>query len=160
MNEYISIAVAAALGILGYALISRASAKSLIPTVLVGLAGTAVYIACDRLGLSSFLSNMLASLLLYLLSELCAHIFRVPAPVFLFPAIIILVPGSCLYYSMSSLLNSDYPAALEYGIEMLRISGGIVDGLLTGLALVSSFKAIKAAIRRKHPKKAAAGAKK
>lgn len=158
MTEQLSLAAAAALGILGYALMSRASAKSLGATLVVGLAGTSIYILCDRLGLSSFLSNMFATIVLSLGSELCARIFKIPTPVFLFPAIIVLVPGSCLYYSMSSLLSADYPAALENGIEMLRISGGIVDGLLTGLVITSTFNALLRLLHRKKkakkPKKA------
>lgn len=137
MNPYLSIAAGAALGIIGYALIIRVSARTLIPTLILGLLGTAVYLLSDHFGMSSFISNLLASLLLSIGSEFCARFVKAPAPVFLYPAIIILVPGSCLYYSISNLIGGDYPAALENALEMLRVSGGIVVGLIAGLILIA-----------------------
>lgn len=150
MEYVISMALASACGIIGYAFLARASLRSMLPSLVLGLCGTAVYFACINNHFSSFLSNMLAALLISVGAEICAHLFRAPVPVFLFPGVITLVPGALLYRSMTGLMNAEYMAALDYLLETLRVCGGIVNGMICGIIFTSSFRSV---LRAKHNKK-------
>lgn len=147
--EYLNLFIAASLGILGYALIIKSSVRSWLPTLVLGLIGTAVYVVADNAGSSSFVSNLLAALILSLGARICARVFKAPNSVFLFPAVIVLVPGSYLYFTMSHLLAGEYALGWENAMETIKISAGIADGLICGVIIVSTIEAASKALQKK-----------
>ena len=90
--------------------------------------------------LHSFAANFLASLVIALLSELAARLFKQPVTVFNVPAVIPLVPGLGMYQGMHYILNG----AVSYGTEVL--TGAALDAcaIAIGLMMVSgAFRALK-----------------
>ena len=66
---------------------------------------------------------LVASLVGAVISELLARICKMPATVFIFPAIIPLVPGIGLYRSMLCMIRSDMSGFASAGTKTLMISG-------------------------------------
>ena len=73
---------------------------------LGGFLTYAVYLLVHTVLASEFVCNMLASLAGALYAELLARRTRVPVTVYTIPCVIPLVPGSVLYRTMSSLVQS------------------------------------------------------
>jgi uncharacterized membrane protein YjjB (DUF3815 family) len=67
-------------------------------------------------------------------AELLAHWMRSPTTLFVIPAIIPLVPGSSLYYAMSSAVQRDLTNAREYGSQTLELALAIAAGMSFVLA--------------------------
>ena len=130
------------IGSLGFALLFRLHPRHLVPASLGGMIGYAVYLAADLLGMHLFVSNFLAATVAALLSELCARFFKAPSVIFTIPALIPLVPGSLLYYSMSNLLTSQYDQAFLYFSGTLVTALGIAGGMIAvsvGWSIFSYF---------------------
>ena len=101
MNPVIQIA-AAFFGSLGFALLFGLRRRYLLPASLGGMLSWGLYLLLDRLFGSPFVACLAASAFSMVYAELMAHWMRSPTTLFVIPAIIPLVPGSSLYYAMSS----------------------------------------------------------
>ena len=80
-------------------------------------------------------------------SQIMARVLRAPAPIFLVPAIIPLVPGCALYYTMSNVLYGYTEIAAEWGrttvIEALAIALGMVSVLLAVGGIVAILRRVR-----------------
>lgn len=137
MIELIPVLFAAALAIVGYSLMARASLRSLLPSLVIGVVGTAAYLVAIRFQLPEFPSNLIAATLIYIGCALSAKIFKAPTTIFLIPAQIILVPGKYLYQSVNYLLSDQYSLAWESCLLTFEVSAGIACGLVFGLIIYS-----------------------
>ena len=133
---------AAALGIGGYSLMARASLRSLMPSLVVGVIGTGIYLLSLECGLPEFASNLLGATFIYIGCAVSAKLFKAPTTIFLIPAQIILVPGKYLYHTFSHLLADEYMLAWESCLLTFEVSAGIACGLVCGLILYSLFMGV------------------
>lgn len=61
----------------------------------------------------------LGTLVIALLGELLAKLIKMPATIFIFPAVIPMVPGLGLYQTMLAFVQNDIPSALNIGVDTL-----------------------------------------
>ena len=87
---------------------------------------------------------LLATMLAAIFCETIARIMKVPVTMFMIIAILPLVPGGGIYYTMLACINSDYALFATKGIETIGIAGAIAVGML----LISTFFRIGTAIIR------------
>ena len=87
---------------------------------------------------------LLATMLAAIFCETIARIIKVPVIVFMVIAILPLVPGGGIYYTMQACINSDYDLFITKGIETIGVAGAIAVGML----LISSFFRIGTTIVR------------
>lgn len=115
--------------------------RILVQSGVIGGIGWVLFITLkSAFALHSFAANFLASLVIALLSEMAARIFKQPVTVFNVPAIIPLVPGLGMYRGMHYILNG----SVSYGTEVL--TGAALDScaIAIGLMMVSgAFRALK-----------------
>ncbi len=137
MEHILFMLFAAALGIGGYSLMARASLRSLLPSLVVGVMGTGVYLIALEFGLPEFASNLFGATVIYIGCAISAKIFKAPTTIFLIPAQIILVPGKYLYHTFSNLLADEYALAWESCLLTFEVSAGIACGLVCGLIIYS-----------------------
>lgn len=115
---------------LAYSLLMRVKLRHF-PAIAIGSALTfAVFSTFDLLGCNLFLSNMIAAAVASLYSEIMARILKAPVVIYSTPAIILLVPGGRLYYTMTALLQGDHAVMLAEGSAALKIAFGIAVGIL------------------------------
>ena len=103
----------------------------------VGALGWAVFLLMAPIG-SDVARYFLSTVLVTVLSEVLARMMKVPATVFLLVGIIPLVPGGGLYYAMEYLINGDFDAFVEKGIQTAAYAGAIA----VGVSMVSSLTRI------------------
>lgn len=137
MNESFIIFLAGIGGTLGFSVFFGVKPKRLPWTVLGGTIVCAVYVLTVKYGV--FVSCTLASLFATFYCELMARIQRAPVVTFLSPAIIILVPGGGLYYTISSMLEKRYTEAGQYCLGVLDACLGIAAGIMVASLLVTLF---------------------
>ena len=134
---------AAVFAIGGYSLMARASLRSLMPSLVVGIIGTGVYLVSLDFGLPEFASNFFGATIIYIGCAISARLFKAPTTIFLIPAQIILVPGKYLYQTFSNLLADQYSLAWESCLMMFEVSAGIACGLVSGLIIYSIAMSIQ-----------------
>ncbi len=129
MEEVIIQLVSGCMGSLGFALVFQLRSKMLLPAALGGLLSYGVYLVCANLSEDIFLSSMVSSAFSTFYAEIMARIMKAPATIFFIPAIIPLVPGSTLYYTMSYAVQNNWPLVKQYGFLTIRYALGISAGV-------------------------------
>lgn len=107
---------------------------------LGGALGWAVYSFFSAAATVSGVSYFLASICIALYAELLAGLLRRPATTYLVCALIPLVPGGGMYYTLASSLAGDLPGTLATGFETLTIAGAIAAGVAIGSAVARLSK--------------------
>jgi len=120
---------------LGFSLLFGMRRRFIIPASLGGMLTWGVYLLCAALIPGIFMPCFIASAYAVFYAEFLARMLKVPATLFVIPAVIPLVPGSYLYYAMDSAVHGDSPAAGEYGSKALVFALGIAAGLSVVTAL-------------------------
>lgn len=123
------------LAMLGFSITSNVRGTKLIFTSLGGALTWGTYLIILHVTSSLLLSVFLGVCLGCLYSELTARAFHVPVSVFVICAIIPLVPGSGLYYSMTAYIAGKTTHAITLIGQTLMIAGTIA----VAIAVVSSI---------------------
>lgn len=89
------------IGALGFSILFNMRGKKLFFAGLGGLVSWTVYLVIASMTTSTFLPNFAASMTATVYAEALARLAKSPATIFLIGAIIPLVPGGQLYYTMN-----------------------------------------------------------
>ena len=120
---------AAFLGSLGFSLLFRLHRRHLLLASIGGMLTWGVYLLLYHMLPGDFLANLTASAFAVTFAEISAHWRKCPATLFLVPAIIPLVPGSSLYYTMNYAVQNDLASARIYGHKTLVAALAIAAGI-------------------------------
>ena len=129
MKEIIMQLAAAFVGSLGFALVFGMRRRYLFFSSLGALLGWGVYLLADYFLESAFLPPLFAAAFAVSYSEIMAKALKTPATLFVIPAIIPLVPGGSLYYTMSYAVHRDMINARIYGTATLESALAIAAGI-------------------------------
>lgn len=128
--------VTSLIGALGFALLFNVRKELLPAASFGGMLVWGVYLAADWLFSGGvFLPSVIAAAAASIYSEVMARVKRTPATVFYIPALIPLVPGGSLYYTMSYAVRSDWDMVSRYGSDTLYCALGIAVGMSIVLAV-------------------------
>lgn len=91
-----------------------------------------------------FLIVLIPTLFAAILSEILARKIKIPATIILVPAIIAVVPGSSLYYTMEAMVSPNVAtsSAMESGVTCLLTLLGIAVGICTTTVIFHLFSPI------------------
>ena len=141
MMHYLQAFVFAFLATVAFGVLFQGPKRILWRSGLIGGLGWVVFIGLKELfSVHSFSANFLATVLIALVSEIFARIWKEPVTVFEIPAVIPLVPGFGMYRGMNYILQN----YVSYGSEVLL--GAAVDAcaIALGIMMVSGvFRALK-----------------
>lgn len=115
-----------------FALIMNAPRKSLVFSSLIASLGYFIYSVCVIYN-QQLVGFFLGTLVIALFGELCARKIKMPATIFIFPALVPIVPGLGLYQMMLEFVQNDVYEALLVGIKTLSYIGA----MSVAIALVS-----------------------
>lgn len=130
----------AVIGFAGYFNIKKKN--TLYATALSGAISFAVlniflYFGYDMFGV------FLAALLVGLLGELFSVRLKTPSTVFITPAIIPLVPGAGMYYTMFNFVNGNFQEMVSVGSTTFLTAGSIAIGILISSIFSRSLKRMR-----------------
>jgi len=133
--------IATFIATVAFAKLFNAPTKTLVPTGLVGTAGFAVYIFLIELwGCSSMLSNFAGTVVLSVLSEIFARVYKEPVTIFSIPGIIPLVPGLPLYQAMNYFVLDAYNVGLTKFMQAFLDAVAIAMGIMLISSLARAYR--------------------
>lgn len=135
MKDIVIQLIMAMLGSLGFSLLFRLRPRILAPACLGGLGCWGLYLLAAHILDGIFIPTMLSAAFCALYAEINARLWKAPATVFFIPALVPLIPGSTLYYTMSSLVQRNGAMAAHYGI----LTGQYALGIAAGACIVWVF---------------------
>ena len=131
--------IAGMFGTLGFAILFKLKAKHLPFSIICGFIACVVYFPLSGAFNSIFAPNFFAAFATAITAEIFAIICKTPTTAFLFTGCITLVPGSFLFYGMTSLLEQNYSDAANYFLMTLNVAiaigGGIIASSLVRIAI-------------------------
>ncbi len=99
-----------------------------------GMLSWTLYLFCC-LFLSSFFANLITAAFCSLYAHIASRIVKAPTTCLLMPAVIPMVPGGSLFYTMSYALSGDMEQFLEYGMSTCRT----IFAMAIGFAIITLF---------------------
>lgn len=127
----ISQVICAFIATLGFGILFNVRNKNLFYASLGGALGWLTYLISMNINTSPMLSTFVASLIISIYAEIFSRVLKNPVTMFLICALIPLVPGSGMYYTILAAVQGDIMQSLNNGIETLSIAGTIALGIIT-----------------------------
>ncbi|NBJ68782.1 MULTISPECIES: threonine/serine exporter family protein [Clostridia] len=113
-----------------FGIIFNAPRHALIQCGMVGMFGWVVYYILVEQGLDVVPATIFGSMLVAILSQICAKIFKTPIIIFNVSGIIPLVPGGLAYDAMRKFVENDYFLAVQLSAKVMLLAGAIAIGLM------------------------------
>ncbi|WP_047982582.1 threonine/serine exporter family protein [Ornithinibacillus contaminans] len=114
----------------GFGILFNAPRKVLPQCGFVGMAGWIVYYVLVQYDMDTVPATIFGAMLVAVLSQICAKVYKTPIIVFNVSGIIPLVPGGMAYEAMRSFVQNDYLNAVQYSAKVMLLAGGIAIGLM------------------------------
>ncbi len=111
--------------------------------VWAGLAGVVtriVLIICESLLFNRLFYTMVAALVGTLYAELVGMHKKVSIAKFLYPALVLLIPGDVLYEMIMAMIQLDQPAMMHHLVILAQALLGIALGSMIGPMLFRSYR--------------------
>ncbi|MCF0149108.1 MAG: threonine/serine exporter family protein [Clostridium sp.] len=122
-----------------FGIVFNIKGKNLFFAAICGALGWFVYKLSLFFGYSDITSLFLASLALSIYSEIFARILKTPVTTFVIAALIPLVPGGGMYYTMVEAITGDIMKSLEIGIKTIASAGALALGIILVSTLTKTF---------------------
>ena len=136
--------IAGLVGTLGFGLMFNMHGRG-IPFALLGsVISWPVCVLCMRLGLAEPIAYLIAAAVSCFYAEIMARIRKFPATSYLMCALVPLIPGSGIYYTMDYIRRGMLPEAYDKGMLTAAIAGSMAVGVLlvsTGFRMWGVWKA-------------------
>lgn len=135
MINFIISLISAYIACVGFGIIFHLRGKLLFIAPIGGVLLWAVYLILETPIDSVVARSLIATMAAAIFCESIARIMKIPVTVFMIIAILPLVPGSGIYYTMLACTKSDWVAFSSKGLETIGVAGAIAVGML----LISSI---------------------
>lgn len=132
-------AIAAAIGVMAFAVLFRAPRRYYLDCGITGGIGWIIYLLVVQQGFSTAVASLASTLVLTILSRSLSVVRRAPVTIFLITSIFTLVPGAGIYYTAYYMMMDDIGMAAAKGLETLKVAGGISLGILLGMGIPKGF---------------------
>ncbi len=140
LKQALILLLAGMAGTCGFALLFRMR-KKLIPWAVLGaLLTLTVYVICLRYLHHAFFQNLFPALCGALYAEVLARLTKSPATQYLICAIIPLVPGGGLYYTMYAFVTGNMETFHTELTQTARTAAGLAVGIIIVSVLVHQFR--------------------
>ena len=143
MIDFLLDVIIAGVSTFGFAILFRVDFKYIGWGVIAGSLSWAVYLLSGELVPNTFFCALMSAVFATIFSELLAYICKTPTTVFLMQALIPMVPGGSLYYTMSNLIMKDYAAAAVKGIATMEVILGVSGGVVAASLVVYAIRYIR-----------------
>ncbi len=97
---------------------------------LSGMVGWICYFLLVEIGIDSVAASLTAAIIIGLIGQIFAKVYKNPVIIFNVAGIIPLVPGGLAYDAMRHFVLNDYSEAIQLAAKAFMISGGIAVGLV------------------------------
>lgn len=113
-----------------FGIVFNIKGKNLFFSALCGALGWFIYKFSLKMGSSDTTALFLAAVGLSVYSEIFARVLKTPVTTFVITALIPLVPGGGMYYTMVEAITGNIIKSLEIGIKTLASAGTLALGII------------------------------
>ena len=131
--------VSAFIAAFAFGIVFNIKGKKLFFAAICGALGWFVYKLSLMFGYTDITSLFLASIALSVYSEIFARILKTPVTTFVVAALIPLVPGGGMYYTMVEAISGNIMKSLETGIKTMASAGALALGIILVSTLTKTF---------------------
>ncbi|OXS25883.1 MAG: hypothetical protein BI182_13420 [Acetobacterium sp. MES1] len=145
---------------LAFAIVFNIPRNKLLLSALGGLLGQLVYVVFQLFISNDVILYLLATIAISLYAEVLARLTKSPTTIYLAVALIPLVPGGGIYYTMLYFINGEMDLGITTGVHTLLISGALAVGIIMISSTVNLVRKVmlrgssKIGKKRKHGKNA------
>lgn len=138
--EYVYQLILAFIGSMGFALVFRINLNKVLPASCGGIICWAVYLVCRNImEMNIFGASFMATAASAIYAEYLTKYLRCPSIIMYITALIPLIPGSGLYYTMNSIVHEQWVQAQAFCYSTIQCALGIA----LGISLVYTISQIK-----------------
>lgn len=142
-SELIQIATGL-IGSLCFGILFNMRGKRLIAAAVGGLLSWGLFVVLSHFILNEPINYFIVAAVVSLYSEIMARILKTPAAPIVTTALIPLIPGGSLYYTMSSAFESNFTIFLEKAVSTLKLACALALGIIVVTAISQFlFKRVK-----------------
>ena len=127
MIEQVIVAFAASFG---FGIIFNIKGIKLIFAAIGGGLSWFCYLYLNNNGISTILSLFISSIIFSIYSEICARYLKTPVTTLVICALIPLVPGAGMYYTMYETILGNVSGAVQLGLNTLASAGALALGVI------------------------------
>lgn len=132
--ELIQIA-AGLIGSLCFGVLFNIRGKKLIAAALGGFLSWGLFLLLSRIIFSEPINYFIVAAVVSMYSEIMARILKTPATPIVTTALIPLIPGGSLYYTMAYVFESDFSKFLEKALSTLKLASALALGIIVVTAI-------------------------
>ncbi len=136
MNSEIMQIFAAFIGSFGFAILYNIRGKKLAFAALGGFLSWSLFLILEFMIESEPIRYFIVSATTTLYSEIMARVLKTPTTTFITTALIPLIPGGSLYYTMANAFEGNLESFLLNGIVTLKLAMALALGVVVVTALV------------------------
>jgi len=122
--------VAGLVGTLGFGLVFNMHGRGIPFAILGSIISWPVCVLCMRIGLAEPIAYLIAAVVSCFYAEIMARIRKYPATSYLMCALVPLIPGSGIYYTMDFIRRGMLAEAYDKGMLTAAIAGSMAVGVL------------------------------
>ena len=144
MKQILLRCIGAFAGTLGYAFILNAPLITVMPASLTGLVGYLIYeLLLNFTGVGVLFSYFIATVLISVACEFEARVMRMPSTIFLMTALVPLIPGGGLYYTMTNAISGDVIGFIERGLKTISLAVALALGVIVVTVMMNIINKVK-----------------
>ena len=130
---------------IGFAYLFNCPQKHILQSAIAGGFGWIAYYYSSKLGCSLMVTTLIGTIVLSIGCEIFARIYKDAVSIFTIPAILPLVPGAGVYYTLLAVIEGDFSLAMINGFNTL----GCAMSIAIGIIMVSSVFKIGVTLRKR-----------
>ena len=128
--------ITAVIGSLGFAVLFNVRGIKLVAATVGGGLSWGLFLLLSHTELGEAVCYFIVSMIVSLYAEIMARALKSPTTIFITPAVIPLVPGASLYYTMSSAFKGDFESFLQKAIDTFILAAAIAVGVIASAVVI------------------------
>ena len=131
------------IGTLGFAVLFNIKGKRLLMATLGGLLSWTLFVLLGNVIESEPIRYFIVSAICSVYAEIMARILKTPTTTIQITALIPLIPGASLYYTMAYALESDMARFVTKAVSTLKLAGALALGIVFTTMIMTIIYKIK-----------------
>lgn len=131
------------IGTVGFAILFNIKGNRLVASAIGGLLSWSVFLLLGLVIQSEAIRYFLISVMISIYADLIARLLKTPTTTVLMVALVPLIPGGSLYYTMAYAWGSDLEMFMTKAISTLKLAGALALGIVLTAMVMRAFYATK-----------------
>ena len=138
MNAFLQI-LTGTIGTVGFGILFNIRQERLVAATLGGFLSWSIYLLVYRFLPNEPLCYFIASMLTALYAEVMARVLKSPTTTFITTALVPLIPGGSLYYTMAYAFESDVTKFMGRAVYTLKLAAALALGIIAASTVTKLY---------------------